>query len=79
MLDSGCSRHMTGDYTCFATLSSTKGGKVTFGDNKCGTIIGKGNIGIESYTLIKDVLLVNGLKHNLLSIIIYVIKNIKFF
>nr|MCH9869275.1 DDE-type integrase/transposase/recombinase [Serratia marcescens] len=59
---------MTGDYTCFASLSSTKGGKVTFGDDKCGTIIGKGNIGKEPHTCIKDVLLVDGLKHNLLSI-----------
>ncbi len=33
-----------------------------------GKIIGKGTIGNKSSLLIEDILLVNGLKHNLLSI-----------
>ncbi|RVX16560.1 Retrovirus-related Pol polyprotein from transposon RE1 [Vitis vinifera] len=32
-LDSGCSRHMTGDESKFAFLTKRKGGYVTFGDN----------------------------------------------
>ena len=31
-LDSGCSRHMTGDRSLFKVFKSKKGGNVTFGD-----------------------------------------------
>ena len=31
-LDSGCSRHMTGDRSLFKVYESKKGGNVTFGD-----------------------------------------------
>ncbi|RVX10821.1 Retrovirus-related Pol polyprotein from transposon RE1 [Vitis vinifera] len=41
-LDSGCSRHMTGDKSKFAFLTKRKGGYVTFGDNAKGRIIGQG-------------------------------------
>ena len=43
-LDSGCSRHMTGDKTMFSTITPKDGGYVTFGDDKKGKIIGIGNI-----------------------------------
>ncbi|WP_439126601.1 hypothetical protein, partial [Photobacterium alginatilyticum] len=43
-LDSGCSRHMTGDKTKFTTLAPKDGGYVTFGDNGKGKIIGIGSI-----------------------------------
>ena len=59
---------MTGDESHFITLKAKDGGMVTFGDNGKGKIIGIGNIGITSSTFINDVLLVDGLKHNLLSI-----------
>nr|AAR96003.1 retrotransposon-like protein [Musa acuminata] len=67
-LDSGCSRHMTGDPSQFSKLTSIDEGYVTFGDNNKGKIIGKGTIGNKSNFFIEDVLLVDGLKHNLLSI-----------
>ncbi|XP_038989467.1 uncharacterized protein LOC120113034, partial [Phoenix dactylifera] len=67
-LDSGCSRHMTGDKSLFVTLKSKEGGVVTFGDNAKGQIIGVGKISISPSSFIDNVLLVNGLKHNLLSI-----------
>ena len=41
---------------------------MTFGDNGKGRIIGHGSIGNNSSSLIENVLLVNGLKHNLLII-----------
>ena len=41
---------------------------MTFGDNGKGRIIGHGSIGHNSSFLIENVLLVDGLKHNLLSI-----------
>ena len=67
-LDSGCSKHMTGDKSQFAKIELKEGGFVTFGDNAKGKIIGKGKVGKNSFPTIDNVLLVDGLKHNLLSI-----------
>ncbi|RVW64276.1 putative mitochondrial protein [Vitis vinifera] len=47
-LDSGFSRHMTGDESKFDFLTKRKGGYVTFGDNSKGMIIGQDNIGLET-------------------------------
>ncbi|KAK9151265.1 hypothetical protein Syun_009574 [Stephania yunnanensis] len=66
-LDSGCSRHMTGDAHQFIELKRHDGGKVTFGDNNKGRVIGLGTVGNNSLS-ISNVYLVDGLKHNLLSI-----------
>ena len=59
---------MIGDKSFFTKLSSIDGGLVTFGDNKKGIIIGIGSIVISPNRSIQNVLLVDGLKHNLLSI-----------
>uniref|UniRef100_A0A151UIC7 Uncharacterized protein n=1 Tax=Cajanus cajan TaxID=3821 RepID=A0A151UIC7_CAJCA len=68
-LDSGCSRHMTGDPSKISSLKLKNEGFVTYGDNNKGKILGCGNIGnSSSSTMIENVLLVEGLKHNLLSI-----------
>ena len=67
-MDSGCSRHMIGDESKFAFLIKRKGGYVTFGNNAKGRIIGQGNIGNDTSSLIESILLVDGLNHNLLSI-----------
>ena len=64
-LDSGCLRHRTGDESKFAFLTKKNGGYVIFGDNEKGKIIGQGNIGNDTSSLIESVLLVDGLKHNL--------------
>lgn len=67
-LDSGCSRHMTGDKSVFTSFKEMNGGNVTFGDdNKC-RIEGIGTIGNGSTSFIENVHYVNGLKHNLISI-----------
>ena len=66
--DSGCSKHMTGDKSRFLSLGSYYGGTVTFGDNKKGEIIAIGKVGKSSSHAIDNVFLVEGLKHNLLSI-----------
>ena len=39
-LDSGCSRHMTGDKSKFYLLTESEGGQVTFGENSKEKIIG---------------------------------------
>ena len=60
---------MTWNINNFATLSRYhKGGIVTFGDDSKGKIVGIGNNKIGSSPLIEDVILINGLKHNLLNI-----------
>ena len=59
---------MTGDESKFTFLTRRKGGYVTFGDKGKGRIIGHGSIGNNSSSLNENVLLVDGLKHNLLSI-----------
>ncbi|VFQ86435.1 unnamed protein product [Cuscuta campestris] len=64
----GCSKHMTGDASKFLQIKPAKGGNVIFGDNSKGKIIGIGSVGKSENSSIDNVLLVKGLKHNLLSI-----------
>ena len=68
---------MIGDESQFITLEAKNGGMVTFGDNSKEKIIDIGNIGITFFTCIENVLLVDGLKHNLLSISQLCDKNYK--
>jgi hypothetical protein len=68
-IDSGFSKHMTGDKDKFLFISKRKIGNVTFGKDEPGKIKGKGMVilnngkGKSQY-----VLLIDGLKHNLLSV-----------
>ena len=57
---------MTGNAKLFSSLSPKESGNVTFGDNGKGKIIGIGTIGKYPSPIIENVLLVEGLKHNLL-------------
>ena len=66
-LDSGCSRHMTGNKSLLNDIKKVTAGSVTFGDSSKGSIIGIGNIGNDHFK-IANVQLVTGLKYNLLSI-----------
>ncbi|KAL5563974.1 hypothetical protein UlMin_033721 [Ulmus minor] len=57
------------DIKQFSNLEKKIGGNVTFGDNGKGSIIGKGTVGNSSFpSLIEDVLLVENLNYNLLSV-----------
>jgi hypothetical protein len=68
-IDSGCSKHMTGDKSKFLTLSDSKSGNVTFGNDAPGKIKGKGIVSLSNgKRKAQDVLFVEGLKHNLLSV-----------
>jgi hypothetical protein len=68
-IDSGCSKHMTGDKGKFLSLSESKSGTVTFGNDAPGKIKGKGMVSLSNGKgKAQDVLLVDGLKHNLLSV-----------
>ena len=60
---------MTGNYIWFLSFTKIEnGGNVSFGDNLKGKILGMGNIGKVSSTLIENVCLVENLKHNLINI-----------
>ena len=67
-LDSGCSRHMIGDRSLFKVFESKKGGNVTFGDGNKSQIKEKGIISLPRLPDIANVLYVEGLRVNLLSI-----------
>jgi hypothetical protein len=68
-IDSGCSKHMTGDKGKFLYLSERKSGNVTFGNDAPGKIKGKGMVSLSNGKgKAQDVLLVDGMKHNLLSV-----------
>jgi len=59
---------MTRDSTQLINIKWKLEGYVTYGDNNRGKILGVGDIGRNDRVIIEDVLLVKGLKHNLLSI-----------
>jgi hypothetical protein len=68
-IDSGCSKHMMGDKGKFLSLSESKSGSATFGNDALGKIKGKGMVSLSNgKEKAQDVLLVDGLKHNLLSV-----------
>ena len=67
-LDSGCSRHMTGNKGLFKTLLEGKIGTVTFGDGSKSVIRGIGTVDIPGLPVFEDVWYFGGLKANLLSI-----------
>ncbi|XP_022866024.1 uncharacterized protein LOC111385832 [Olea europaea var. sylvestris] len=67
-LDSACSRHMCGNKSLFTTLDECNGGMVTFGNGGSAPILGKGTVQMHDLPVISNVLYVDGLKSNLLSI-----------
>ena len=67
MIDSGCSSHMTGDRALLSNLVEKVGPWVTFGDDNKGFTKGYDSLEIEN-VVIENISLVDGLKHNLLSV-----------
>ena len=74
--DSGYSRHMTGDKTYLTSLENYNGDIVTFEDGSLARLKGKGSITILGCPKLDEVLYVEGLKTNLLSIVKCVTKTI---
>jgi hypothetical protein len=69
-IDSGCSKNMTGDEDKLLSIRKRKIGNVTFGNDEPGKIEGKGMVSLSNGKGdAQDVFLVNGMKHNLLSVI----------
>ena len=69
VMDSGCTQHMTGDFRMFTSLEDSNGHeKITFGDNSKGKVEGLGKIAISNDKTLSNVLLVDNLSFNLLSV-----------
>jgi len=56
-IDSGCSKHTTGDALKFTHISPKNSRHVTYGDNNKGKILGVGKIGTNPSTSIENVYL----------------------
>jgi hypothetical protein len=68
-MDSGCSRHMTGDKKWFSSLTPlTQKEYVTLGDEKKGKVLGTGIIKVNDHFTLNDVAFVDRLRYNLLSV-----------
>jgi len=68
-IDSGCSRHMIGDKRKLLAYNSLeKEKKVTFGNDTPAVIKGKGSVFLKEKVKANDVMYVDGLRHNLLSV-----------
>jgi hypothetical protein len=70
ILDSGCTDQMTGDRDMFHELAKNDGpcGYVTFGDNSKGKVLGLAKVAISNDSSIQNVMLVESLGYNLLSV-----------
>ena len=70
MIDSGCTQHMIGNGRIFSSIDNEGSNfdKITFGDNSKGKVKGLGKITISNELSIFNVLLVEFLSFNLLSI-----------
>ena len=67
VLDSGCSGHMTGNSSLLSDFEEKAGPVVPYGDGNTGRTLGYGKITVGN-VIIHNVALVDGLKHNLLSV-----------
>ena len=72
MLDSGCTNHMTGERSMFSsyTPKMDSNENILFGDNSKGDVIGLDKVAITLEHSITNVLHVDSLGYNLLSVLI---------
>ncbi|XP_075499862.1 uncharacterized protein LOC142538427 [Primulina tabacum] len=66
--DSGCSRHMTGSKDYLTDYVELRNGHVTYGGSAKGRIAGKGTLNVDGLPSLHNVLYVEGLNSNLISI-----------
>jgi hypothetical protein len=68
-MNSGCSRHMTGNKKWFSSLTPLSHKEyVTFGDDKKGKVLSTSVIKVNDYFTLHDIALADRLRYNLLSI-----------
>jgi hypothetical protein len=69
LIDSGCSRHMTGDKGWFLSLAPVVTKRyITFGDNGRGRVLSEGEVKVSDKITLMSVALVQSLGYNLLSV-----------
>jgi hypothetical protein len=69
LIDSSCSRHMTGDKWWFSSLVPVVTKRyITFGDNGRGRVLSEGEIKVSDKIILRHVALVQSLGYNLLSV-----------
>nr|ABA95825.2 retrotransposon protein, putative, unclassified [Oryza sativa Japonica Group] len=69
IVDSGCSRHMTGDKNWFSSLKkASKTESIIFGDASTSVVLATGLVKVNKKFELKNVALVEDLKYNLLSV-----------
>ena len=69
IVDSGYSKHMIGNKHFFIKLDKGKEGSITFGNDQSARIIGRGTSCLNSKkNLAENVLLIEDMEHNLLSV-----------
>jgi hypothetical protein len=69
LMNSGCSRHMTGDKKLFSSIILLSHKEyATFRDDKKVKILGTDVIKVNDHFTLNDVALVNKLRYNLLSV-----------
>ena len=66
--DSECSKHMTGDKDILVDYKPLSEGLVTFGDGVTARVLRRGTLNVDGFPRFKNVLHVDGLKVNLISI-----------
>jgi hypothetical protein len=71
LIDSGCSRHMTGNKKWFSNLTPLSHKEyVAFGDDKKGKVLGTDIIKVNDYFTLNDVTLVDKFRYNLLCLLV---------
>jgi hypothetical protein len=69
LIDSGCSRHMTGDRRWFSSLTPVMTKEyITFGDNVKGRLLSVGTVKVSESVTLWRFSLVKSLGYNLLSV-----------
>jgi hypothetical protein len=69
VINSGCSRHMTGDRWWFSSLTPVMTKEyITFKDNGKGRVLSVGTLKVSESVTLRRVSLVNSLGYNLLSV-----------
>jgi hypothetical protein len=69
LIDSSCSRHMTGDRGWFSSLTSVMAKEyIAFGDNGKGRVLSVGTMKVSESVTLRRVSLVKSLGYNLRSV-----------
>lgn len=70
-MDSGCTNHVTGskEFLVDAKMSTSRSKQITFGDSSQSMVLGLGKVVISPDTSIENVMLVESLSYNLLSVL----------